>query len=114
MRHQNHVKFLHRPQVAQDAPKLLTGKGIERAKRLIEQQHFGFMHQRPADAGALLHAARQLPRKLVAIARQAHAFKQLKRARFILFAFGFKVAAEGFHDLKWQQHVVQRGAPRQQ
>ena len=49
-----------------DADQLLVehvaGELIERAERLIEQQHVGIAHQRARQRGALLHAARQLMR----------------------------------------------------
>jgi hypothetical protein len=67
-------------QVAQRAPQLLAREGVERAEGLVEQQHLGLVHQRAADAGALLHAARELPRELVLVAAQAHALQQLARA----------------------------------
>ena len=37
-------------QVAQDAPQLLAREGVERAERLVEQQHLRLVDQRAADA----------------------------------------------------------------
>ena len=44
------------------ALQLLPGDGVERAKRLIEQQHVGIKRERPGEADALLHAAGQFVR----------------------------------------------------
>ncbi len=38
----------------------LARERIERAERLVHQQHLGIARQRTADRGALLHATRQL------------------------------------------------------
>ncbi|MCY1551004.1 hypothetical protein D9M68_873010 [compost metagenome] len=73
MRDQDDVEFLRLPQVAQRAPEFFAGEGVERAEGLVEQQHLGFVDQRAADAGALLHAAGEFPRKLLFHAAQAHA-----------------------------------------
>ena len=37
---------------------LVAGEGIERAERLVHQEHGGIERQRTHDGGALLHAAR--------------------------------------------------------
>jgi hypothetical protein len=65
-----------------DAPQLFAGEGIERAKGLVQQQHLGLVDQRAANAGALLHAARQLPGELVFIPAQADLLQQLAGALF--------------------------------
>ena len=44
---------------------------IQRAEGFVHQQDIGIKGQRPGDAGPLLHAARKLPGKLLAEARQA-------------------------------------------
>ena len=60
-----------RMQVADHAPQLLAGEGIERAERLVEHQQVRLVDQRAAERGALLHAAGQLPGILVALAARA-------------------------------------------
>ena len=72
------------------------------------------MDQGAANAGALLHAARELPGKLALVAAQAHAAQQVDGAGFKFGAFFFELAAVGFDNFQRQQHVVQGGAPRQQ
>jgi hypothetical protein len=64
VRHQDDVELLLGLQVAQRAPQLFAGEGVQRAEGLVEQQHLGLVDQRAADAGALLHAARELPGNL--------------------------------------------------
>ncbi|OKO69062.1 hypothetical protein AC628_34325 [Bradyrhizobium sp. NAS96.2] len=44
-----------------DPPQLLAGELVERAERLVEQQHARFVDQRAAQIGALEHAAGKLP-----------------------------------------------------
>src|SRR6266699_2290007 len=40
----------------------LAGERVERAERLVHQENVGIVHQRAADAGALLHAAGEFAR----------------------------------------------------
>ena len=58
---------------------------VERAERLVHQQQIGIERQRARDRGALLHAARQLPRELLAEAGEVDEFEPLgdalRRAR---------------------------------
>lgn len=68
MRDQNDVELLLGLQVTEDAPQLFARESIQCAERLVEQQHLGLVNQRPADAGALLHAAGELPGEFVFIA----------------------------------------------
>jgi hypothetical protein len=86
VRDQDDVELLHRVQVAQDAPQLFTREGVQRAEGLVQQQHLGLVHQGAADAGALLHAARQLPGKLVFVTAQAHALEQVTRLGLVFGA----------------------------
>ena len=72
----------HRPQ--QLLVELVAHDLVERAERLVHQQKVGIERQRPGDRGALLHAARQLPGKLVAEARQVDEFEPLGDARVAL------------------------------
>ena len=114
VRDEDDVEALRRLQVAQRAPKLLPRESVERTEGLIQQKQLRFVHQRAANAGTLLHAARELPRKLVFVSAQAHALKQLARLGFVFGAFAAKVAAKGLDDFQRQQHVTHRRAPRQQ
>src|SRR5574343_1059794 len=111
---QNHVEALLGPEVAQRAPEFLAGKGVERAKGLVEQQHLGLVDQRAADAGALLHASRQLPGVFVLVADQARGLEQLAGTGHVLVLFLLEAGAVGLDDLKRQQHVVEGGSPGQQ
>src|SRR5262245_24178998 len=45
---------------------------VERAERLVEQQHSGSGHDRAGEGHALLLAARELAREAIAVAGQAH------------------------------------------
>jgi hypothetical protein len=49
-----------------------AGQRVERAERFVEQQDFRLHRQRARDADALLHAARDLGRPLVAGMRHVH------------------------------------------
>ena len=59
------------PQVDHLRAQVLGGEDIERAERLVHAQHFGLRDQRPREADALAHAARQLLRIRVLVAGQA-------------------------------------------
>ena len=65
-------------------PEVFAREGVERAERLVEDQHFRLVHQRPAERGALAHAARQLGGALVLEALQADQIQQVPRALFLL------------------------------
>src|SRR5918992_4573001 len=85
-------------QVAQREPQLLAREGVERAERLVEQQDLGLVDQRAADRGALLHAARELPRMLFHEARESDRLEQCFRLRGILLLR--KTAAVRLDDLQ--------------
>src|ERR1700722_13595400 len=61
VRDQDGGEFLGHPDRLQHAPQFLARKGVEGAEWLIEHQQLGFMNQRSAQIGALLHAAGQHP-----------------------------------------------------
>src|SRR5439155_8062001 len=84
MRDQDDVEALLRLQIAQRAPQLLAREGVERAEGLVEQQHLWLVDESPADARALLHAARELPRELIFIAGEANAREQSARLCLVL------------------------------
>ena len=50
-----------RPDVEDQFLHLLAGQRVERAERLVHQQHVGIGGESARDADALTHAARQLP-----------------------------------------------------
>eukprot|EP01022_Parablepharisma_sp_SALTPOND_P021557 TRINITY_DN427_c2_g1_i1.p1 TRINITY_DN427_c2_g1~~TRINITY_DN427_c2_g1_i1.p1 ORF type:complete len:1458 (+),score=547.10 TRINITY_DN427_c2_g1_i1:21634-26007(+) len=114
VRDQDDVEAALGPQVAQHAPQLLAGEGVERTKGLVQQQHLGFVDECAADRGALLHAPRELPGELVGVAIQAHGLEQLQGALGVFGLLFLEVAAIGLDDLQRQQHILQRGAPGQQ
>ena len=60
------------------------------------------MNERAANAGALLHAARQLPGELVFIALQTNGRQESARPRGVLLAFGLEVRAKRLDDLERQ------------
>ena len=76
VRHQDDGEAELLPEVAQHAPQFLAGEGVERGERLVEHQQRRLVDQRAAERDALLHAARQLPRKAVAEAVEADGLEQ--------------------------------------
>ena len=78
--------------------------GIEVAERLVHEQHVGLGRERPCDADALLHAARQLAGVLPALVAQLHHLQVVPTA----FAGGLVALPLD------EQHVVHHGPPRQQ
>ncbi|MNZ92294.1 hypothetical protein D3C78_1113150 [compost metagenome] len=89
---------------------MCAGQRIQRAKRLIHQQHFWLHRQRPRNTHALLHPAGDFPRTFMQRMTHLHAVEIVFDPRFALrFAHG---AAENLIDR--QRHVVETGQPRQQ
>ena len=86
---------------------VVAGHGIEGAERLVHQQQGRVEQQGAAQRGALLHAARQLARQLVAEPAQPRHVEELLGAA----AQGAGVLAG---ELGRQQHVLQDRAPFQQ
>ena len=60
--------------------KLLAELEVERAERLVEQQHRGPVDERARERHALLLAARELARLALGLARQADALELLGHA----------------------------------
>ena len=62
--------------VLQDRPQFFARELVERAERLVEQQHARLVDQRAAQIGALQHAAGELPGIAVAEALEADLLEQ--------------------------------------
>ena len=73
--HGRHVERV--VQVAQPLAQLRAHLRVERAERLVEQQHLGLDRQRPGQRHALALAARELRRVALAQVRQPDQFEQL-------------------------------------
>ena len=71
------------------------------------------MDERAANACALLHATRKLPRKFTLVSAQTYGLQKFDGACFKLLLACFELRAEGFDNFKRQQDVVECGAPRQ-
>ena len=72
------------PDAQQLEAHLFARQRVERAERLIHEQHLGLVNQRAADGGALLHAAGKLPGQAVTEATepdQLQQFAQRDRGR---------------------------------
>ena len=80
---------------------------VERAERLVHQQHLGIDRERARDADALLHAAGELVRAAIERIREPD---ELEIARRGVAQLG---AAHALH-LEAEHHVLQRGQPGQQ
>ena len=83
---------------------------IERAERLVEQQHLRLHGQRAGDADALLHAARDLRRPLVLGVRHLH---EVEIVHGPVMALGAATWCRE-HLVDREAHVVVDGEPRQQ
>src|SRR5690606_36662738 len=62
---------------ADRAPELVADLRVERAERLVEQQHARLMRERPGDGDALLLAARELRRQTLAEPLQRYELEEL-------------------------------------
>ena len=74
--HEQHRGPLVDPELLHDVPQLFARELVERAEGLVEQQQLRVVDQRAAQRRALQHAARQLPRPLVAEALEPHLREQ--------------------------------------
>jgi len=83
---------------------VLSRLRVESAERLVHQEHAGLEDQRSYDGRALLHAARQLARKVVSEAGEADEVDQLRGAARV-------ARPRPAEHLDWQQHVVHHRAP---
>ena len=98
------------PEVEQHLLQLEARQRVEHAERLVEQQHLRRQREGAREADALPHAGRQLGRPLVQ--RVAEADQRRGSARRSPRA---RVAARCGVDLvDAEQHVLERGQPRQQ
>ena len=75
-------------QAAQPVAQLLADLGVERAERLVEQQHRRLDRQRPGEGHALALAARQLRRQPVGELLEVHELEQLVRPGRVISALG--------------------------
>ena len=107
MRHQEHRLAALVPDPQQLEVHRLARHGVERAERLVHQQQRRLVHERAADADALLHAARQLVRVLALEAREPDQPQIRSCARLELDAVAVL-------DLDRQHHVLEHVPPRQQ
>jgi hypothetical protein len=87
------VQFVVQP--AQPAAQFLAHLGVERAERLVEQQHARFDRQRARQCDALALAARQLRRKAVGQPVQLHQLEQVMHLA-VRSAFSLGRWARGF------------------
>ena len=76
----------------------VAGHRVERAERLVHQQHVGVLGQRPGQRHPLAHAAGQLVRALVAEPGQVHGLQQLP-ARCLALAPGHAPGPQGQLDV---------------
>src|ERR1051325_1806854 len=65
VRHEQDRRLLVEPEALEDAPELFPREGIERAEGLVEQQEARLMDERAAELRPLLHAAGELPHRLL-------------------------------------------------
>ena len=73
------------PQVVDQSPKLAARERIDARGRLVENQQIGAVHQCAAQAGLLLHPARELARRTVHKRQQPRGLGKLADARLPLF-----------------------------
>src|SRR5215831_21213389 len=107
MGNEQHGLRLLAPQTHELEGQFLACQSIERAEGLVHQQDVGIVHQRAADAGAHLHAARQLARILALEAFETHELQQ---------PLGLNGAGgcDTLHDLQREKDVVEYAGPWQQ
>ena len=75
-----------RPQRFELVVQAVAGHRVERAERLVHQQHVGVLGERAGERDALAHAARELVRPLLGEVAEVHHLEQLVGARAALVA----------------------------
>ncbi len=96
------------PDIQQLQAQLVAGQGVECRERLVHQQDFRVVQQRPGNRRALLHAAGEFVRALVAEFLEPHQFQQLLAAGDLLGGDTAVLVAHG------KGQVVADVQPRQQ
>ena len=104
---------LLRLQIADDAPQLLAGEGVEGRERLVEHQQLRLVDEGTAQRRPLLHAPGELPGELLARAFEPYGREQRIGPFVVGGAVPADVAAVRLDDLHRQQHVRPRRAPRE-
>ena len=81
---------------------------VQRAERLVQQQHVRIERQRARNRHALLHATRQLPRTSALETRQTNQFQQVLRALARHCTAGQMKSQRHVVECRqpWQQHVI--------
>ncbi len=105
--HEHHAQARLTPQPLELVVEHVAGHGVERAERLVHQQHVGFLCQRARHRDPLAHAAGELVGELAAERLEAHEVQELVG---LLVALGARHLA----DLEGQLDVAPRGQPREQ
>ena len=101
--HQQHVMAKVRQQPAQFHLQLVPQVAVQRRKRLIQQQQFGFVHQNPRQRRTLLLPAGQLVRTAVF---QPFQLEQRQHAAHLLFPAGLvRFPAQAAQDVLPHRHV---------
>ena len=111
MRYQNHAGVAE--QALQFKPQVFAGEHIKRAEGLVEHQQARLVDQRPAQTGALLHAARQFVRVALLIAFEPDKCQQLQSFFLVHGAPGAQLAKVRLDHFKRKHDVVQNRSPRQ-
>ena len=106
VRHQDGGHALLVVQPPQPAPELGPHVGIERAERLVEQQHLRLDRQRPGQGHALTLPARELVGPLLGPLREPDQGQQLLDA-------GAHLGRLALADLEAEGHVVEHGHVRE-
>ena len=86
VRHEQDGEAGARPERFELVVQEVAGHGVERAERLVHQEHVGLLREGPGERGALAHAAGELVRPLVAEVLEVHHLEQLVHAVLALRA----------------------------
>jgi hypothetical protein len=111
--HEDHGRAAREPYLLQRIPQLLARESVERAEGLVEHQERRLVHERPADRGALLHAARELPGMAILEALEADEGEKIPGACLVGGALAAQARAVRLHDLEREHDVCEGRAPGQ-
>ena len=107
VRHEDDGLAGRRPQRFELVVQAVAGHRVERAERLVHQQHVGVLRERAGERGALAHAARELVRPALGEVAEVHHLEQLLRARPAL-------GARHARELQRELDVAAHGEPREE
>lgn len=104
VRHHNNRHSQRGLKLTQQQENLLAVHTVEIARRLVGKENAGPIHQRTSQGAALLFAAREFARAVLAARPKAHTFKRLRHTRSAVAPIHFRKPQRQLH-VFFQRHA---------